>query len=675
MIDELAMETAAPGFLRGGGEMGARMRAHDWSTSPLGPPGDWPPALRTVVGLMLGSKFPMFVAWGPELGFLYNDSYAEILGTKHPDALGRPFQAIWSEIWPDIAPLVHGALQGEATYHEDLPLLMRRKGYDEPTWFTFSYSPVRDETGAIPGMFCACTETTAQVLGERLRLEQIDRLRGMFEQAPGFMALMRGPEHVFELTNAAYQELIGHRPVLGKPLREALPEVVGQGFADLLDHVYRSGEPFVGNAVPVALRAQADDPLQERFVDFVYQPIRDASGTVVGVFVEGSDVTDRTRAMRELQMSDRRKDEFLAMLAHELRNPLSPISSAAQLLRIGRPTPDLVQRASEIISRQVGHMTRLVDDLLDVSRVTRGLITLDQEVLDVDQVVATAVEQVRPQLQAQRHRLTVATATEPVRVHGDRTRIVQVIANILGNAAKFTPPGGDVALGIAIDPDTVEISVRDSGIGIEPDVLPYVFDLFSQGERTPDRSQGGLGLGLALVRSLVALHGGSVEARSDGPGTGSEIIVRLPRLHGEPAGRDEALAPPAPTVEGALRVLVVDDNADAAHTLAALLEVAGHDVTIAGDAHRALELARRVRPQVMVLDIGLPDLDGCALARQFRGMPETRDALLVALTGYGQPSDRARSEEAGFDHHLVKPADMMKVNGILEAYARSRQPG
>jgi signal transduction histidine kinase/PAS domain-containing protein/ActR/RegA family two-component response regulator len=299
----------APGdttFLAGGGEMGARMRAHDWGASPLGQPERWPQSLRTTVSLLLNSRFPMFVAWGPELGFLYNDDYAEILGTKHPAALGRPFADIWAEIWSDVGPLAERALAGEATFHEDLPLTMLRKGYEEQTYFTFSYSPVRDESGRIGGMFCACTETTAEVTARSSLKAEQERLRDLFHQAPGFMAVLRGRDHVFEITNAAYLQLVGYRDLVGKPVREALPDVAGQGFFELLDRVYKTGEAFVGSRLPV--RVQRDDraPLEERFVDFVYQPITDARGEVAGIFVEGTDVTEAVRSEQALRASEER---------------------------------------------------------------------------------------------------------------------------------------------------------------------------------------------------------------------------------------------------------------------------------------------------------------------------------------------------------------------------------
>src|SRR3954465_7428230 len=248
-------------FLADGGEMGERLRAYDGASNPLGPPTDWPQALKTATGMLLSTKFPMFIAWGPELRFLYNDAYAEVLGGKHPAALGHAFEDIWAEIWDDVEPFADRALAGDATYAEDLPLTMSRKGHPEQTWFTFSYSPLRGETGAIEGMFCVCTETTGTVLAQRHQVDEAERLRRLFDHAPGFMAVLRGPDHVYELTNASYLKLVGHRDLVGRPVREALPEVEGQGLFELLDDVYRSGEAYTGRAVAIGLQRTPGAPV------------------------------------------------------------------------------------------------------------------------------------------------------------------------------------------------------------------------------------------------------------------------------------------------------------------------------------------------------------------------------------------------------------------------------
>jgi PAS domain S-box-containing protein len=388
------------------------------------------------------------------------------------------------------------------------------------------------------------------------------------------------------------------------------------------------------------------------------------------------DITERMTAQQQLQTADRRKDEFLAMLAHELRNPLAPIGAAAQLLQIARLDDQRVRDTSRIIGRQVAHMTHLIDDLLDVSRVTGGLVTLERAPQDIRHVVAEAVEQVTPLLQARGHHLALRLAPEAAMVDGDRKRLVQVLSNILNNAAKYTNEGGNIVLRTDVEDTQVLVEVSDDGIGMAPDLVAHAFDLFAQAERTSDRSAGGLGLGLALVKSLVELHGGTVTCRSAGLGKGSAFTVRLPRLPGA-VRRDEGAHGHGRTPADArpLRILVVDDNVDAAAMLAMLLETSGHVVTVAHEGQAGLALARAERPDVCLLDIGLPGMDGKELARRMRGDPDTAGAVLIAVTGYGTQSDRDATAAAGFDHHLVKPVDFDRLHGLLANPGRRAAPG
>ena len=395
-------------------------------------------------------------------------------------------------------------------------------------------------------------------------------------------------------------------------------------------------------------------------------PMFGADGEIEEWIGAASDITERKTAEEKLKELDRRKDEFLAMLAHELRNPLAPIGAAAELLQRAKPDESLVHTTSRIIGRQVRHMTELIDDLLDVSRVTRGLVELEEAVLDVGQAAFEAVEQVMPLVQARRQDLQVRLPPARALVCGDKKRLVQVLANILNNAAKYTHEGGTLRLEVEADAGQVRIAVTDNGIGMAPEVAARAFELFAQAERSADRASGGLGLGLALVRSLVELHGGTVACDSPGLGKGSCFMVTLPRL----SERDTAAPGPAggeaAPGTAALRILVVDDNEDAADTLGMLLEAAGHEVMVEHCPHRALARARETAPQVCLLDIGLPDMDGAELARRLRALPETAHAMLAAVTGYGQDSDRARTRDAGFDHHLVKPIDLDQLHAILD---------
>jgi len=522
-------------FLTNGGETGALIRVRDWSSSPLGPPESWPQSLRSMVGMLLNSKFPMFLAWGPQLSLLYNDAYIEILGDKHPSALGSRLEDTWGEVWGDVRPSVEQAMGGHAVYAENLPLNVNRRGYDEPAWFTFSYSPVRNESGEVGGMFCVVGETTEQVLAERHRADEITRLQRLFQQAPGIIAILRGPDHLFDIANDGYCRFIGRDDSVGKTVRQALPELEGQGFYELLDEVYTSGQPYIGNELPIMLRREPNGSLEERFVSFIYQPTFDHLGNTTGIFVEGTDVTESVKALKALQVSENelratnhRKDEFLAMLAHELRNPLAPITNAAEMLRIAASADARVLRAAEVIARQAKHLSALVDDLLDVSRVTRGLVELQMGMVDLNAIVESAVEQARPLLQSRKHSLVVLHESGHPSVIGDRNRLVQVVANLLNNATKYTPDGGTITLTVHNNGSRVLVDVQDNGVGIEAGLLPHIFDLFTQASRTPDRSQGGLGIGLALVKTIVTLHGGEVTAASGGQGAGSKFTVILP---------------------------------------------------------------------------------------------------------------------------------------------------
>jgi signal transduction histidine kinase len=371
-----------------------------------------------------------------------------------------------------------------------------------------------------------------------------------------------------------------------------------------------------------------------------------------------------TRLTGELQAADRRKDDFLAMLGHELRNPLAPISAGAQLLAKLPGTDPRIVRTSQVISRQVGQMTKIVNDLLDVSRVNRGLITLERVPLDASEVVAAAAEQVKPLIESRGHTLTIMPPTEPVRVIGDHARLVQVLSNLLTNAAKYTPNGGHIVVRLACTAAEALLEVADDGMGITPELMPEIFELFTQGSRGADRVQGGLGLGLALVKNLVELHGGAVRADSPGEGRGATFTVRLPRASDMPLSAHALPAPHLAKVQPR-RILVVDDNADAARTLADWLKLEGHTVYVFFDGPSALDFAAPDHIDAFVLDIGLPGMDGREVARRLRARPDTKESLLIALSGYGQAVDLERSAAAGFDHHLVKPADPEALQHLL----------
>ena len=376
-------------------------------------------------------------------------------------------------------------------------------------------------------------------------------------------------------------------------------------------------------------------------------------------------MTEQEALIAALRQADQRKDEFLAMLAHELRNPLAPIVSAATMLSNFNLDPAMVQRASEIVARQAGHMTALIDDLLDVSRVTRGKVELELRELEFKDVIADAVEQVRPLIEKHRHRLTVDLPPARAIVVGDRKRLVQVMTNLLSNAAKYTLEGGHIEVRLTTDGGALAVDIRDDGIGMSPDLIASAFDLFAQGARGLDRSQGGLGIGLALVRSLLKLHGGAVSASSEGPGQGSTFHVSLPlstRAQVERRARDRS--PPRASVP-ALRIGVVDDNEDAAVTLSLLLETLGHTVLVAHSAREALAALPAFGPDVCLLDIGLPEMNGYELAAALRKQPGAAQAILIAVSGYAQQKDRAQALAAGFHDLFAKPVDLDVLGAAL----------
>lgn len=1113
------------------------MQTQDWSDSTLGHPNSWPSSLRSVVRLVLNSKFPMFLAWGAELGFIYNDAYAEILGHKHPQALGARFKDIWEEIWEDISPIINSAMHGKSSYFEDLHLVVERAGYPENAWFTFSYSPLYDDDGTIAGMYCAVVETTKTVRDRNLRSFQlsladslhpltlpgdivstavtmlaehlaagscwyaeIDDVAGTFRTESGWFgpAMKPLPEsgkiedfspellatvraglefvsddltvdprtrdfaHLFRalgigsiliipvlkdgrlvfninvakqdpyvwtvediqaakdvvdrtwvaMKNAVMQQRLEKErgqsddilnrmgegfmvvgpggqvsransealkllqasidAVIGKPYAQLWPEdikgdvtqaytdvlssgatkivevrsaaaeiwlefrvsslgenglavffrnitaqkqaaialrrsdehlaslfehtaagmaerdlqgrlirvnerlckILGRSREDLLgkdihdlthpDDLERSDTAFknllvdkrpfdiekryvrpdgtfvwvsttvslvriegqpTGSVLAVILditeRKQAEEALQDEtrilellnhsgkslastldlhtllqivtdsgsaltgaeFGAFFYNgtdeqgdaymlytlsgapreafeefghpratpvfkptfagdaPIRSddilkdprygqmfphfgmpkghslvrsylaasvisrsgevigglffghsqaavfnerAERLIVGLAAQAAIAIDNARlyelaqksaqerqtllaseraARAEAERLNRSKDEFLAMLAHELRNPLAPVSAAAEILRIASNDPGRVRQVSNILSRQIEHFTHLIDDLMDVSRVTRGLIQLELAPLDLNAIIATAIEQVRPMIEARQHSLTTRLNIDHAGVMGDRTRLVQVVANLLTNAAKYTPPRGEITLDVETSEEAVRMSVTDNGNGIDASLLPHVFDLFTQGARGLDRAQGGLGIGLALVKAIVSLHEGEVHALSNGQGRGSTFTVAIPRSM---QASDTFPERSAPNHAGQnLNVLLVDDNIDAAESLSMLLSAVGHQVTVASTAGSALRIAEQQSVDVFVLDIGLPDMSGYDLARALRKRPDLKNKVFIALTGYGQPEDRQLSKEAGFAHHLIKPVDNQLLFKLL----------
>jgi PAS domain S-box-containing protein len=539
---------------------------------------------------------------------------------------------------------------------------LRKDGTEFPV--EIGLNPIRTEGGIL--VLSAIVDIT-----ERQRAEK--RFRLAIESAPSGMVMVDRQGSIV-LVNSQAEKLFGYgrEELIGRPVEMLVPERFSAAHP-----AYRTG--FFRNPESRPMGAGRD--LYGRRKDGTEFPIEiglNPIETEEGLFALSAivDITDRKQLEQELNLrlkdlatADRQKDEFLAMLAHELRNPLAPLRNALQILEMPGADPHMQQRSRDMMKRQLHHLVRLVDDLLDVSRIITGRVELRKEGFDVAAAVSRAVETAEPLIDARGHQLIVSVPEESIPLHADLVRLAQVIANLLTNAAKYTPAPGRIWLTASRDDHHVVISVKDEGMGIAPDMLDRVFDLFVQVDASPSRSQGGLGIGLTLVRRLIEMHEGTVVAKSAGRGHGSEFVVRLPidvsaaskqdgssrQASGLRAGREER------------RVLIVDDNVDAADSIAMLLQASGFSVRCVYDGVSALSVASSYRPDVFVLDIGLPDITGYEVAKRLRAIPDFARTPIVAVTGYGQHSDRMRSREAGIDHHMTKPVDPDSLRAVLTA--------
>ena len=790
-------------FLAGGGSMGERIRAFPWATTPLGEPQNWPQALRTTLRILLTTGHPTMIMWGPDLICFYNDAFSRSLGPeKHPGILGAPGRRAWEEVWPVVGSQIEQVLRGDgAVWFENVSVPIIRFGELQDVYWTYSYSPIDEPASphGVGGVHVTCAETTEQVLAERKLTSERERFLQLFDQAPTFLALLRGPDHFVEMANPGYLALVSHRAVVGRTIADALPEAVTQGYVALLDEVYRTGKPYSAWGSKFVYQAAPGGPPEERYVDFVYQPMTDRDGAVVGILVQGVDVTSRAVSDRALALNrarldyatrlsgvgfwycdlpfdylewdervkehfffpptaritiedfyarmheadraptqnaietsirnrtpydivyrtvnpatgevkwiralggtdyapdgtpahfdgvtvdvtaqkldqqnlaqlnlqlreqDRRKDEFIATLSHELRNPLAPIRAAAKVIASAQAAPVQVRQAQLIVERQVNHMALLLDDLLDIARITQGKLQLKKETLSLIPVIDAAVEAVRPTLNGKNQQLELSLPSAAVLLDADHLRLSQILSNLLMNAVKYSDPGSHIVLKASVQEDTLALSVKDDGIGIAPESIAGIFEMFSQVDGVAGRSEGGLGIGLALVKGITELHGGRVEARSDGLGSGSEFIVYLP-LTTQSATAASSVADAVQLAPARRRILVADDNRDAAESLAMLLELDGHEVRVAHHGQAALSLAQVFRPDTALLDIGMPDMNGYELAQALRQEPWAANLRLIALTGWGQDGDRRRALAAGFDHHLIKPVDPDKLSALI----------
>lgn len=826
----------------GKGSFRDQYRSKDWLATTVGPPAGWPMALRNAVSLIIEAQFPMFVAYGPELTFLYNSAYAPLLDLKHPAALGKPLREIWADLWEDVRLIIDKAVAGEPTYKEDVPRVICRDGHEQTRWFTLSYSPLRDDTGPVAGVLCVLIETTARVRLEKrqaLQLELADRFRGLqsaddimatsskllaqhllaqnvfyaeandelgtFEvkrdwartgttslvgtngriddYGPTVAATLRSgqPFLVNDSTTdertvnyaAAYASL-GLRSVLVLPLvkrgrlvaslnlHESVPrqwteeeltlasdiaeqtwtavdrcradfdlrasveavrqseerfhtladnipqlawmadatgwifwynnrwfEYTGTNLEDMRgwgwqrihhpDHVQRVTQKFVEH---VSKGEEWEDTFPIRGKDGEYRwflsravPIQSKAGSdnTVRWFGTNTDVTAQRESELALLDADRRKDEFLAVLAHELRNPLAPIRTALDIFNLVGVGEPRLEAARKAMSRQVSHMTNLVDDLLDVARISRGVIELRKERCNIIKILGNTVDDFRSNFTAIGVTLDLKTLEENLIVDGDHTRLTQIIANLLQNALKFTRAGDSVTVRATQEEVAGEreakIEIVDTGAGITGELLPKLFTPFIQVKQDLGRGMGGLGLGLTLVKGLVELHGGKVAVYSAGAAQGSTITIRLPLVDIEAS---EELTEPIAASTGGLRIVIIDDNEDLLLTMEMMLSECGHKVTAASNAKIGIETVRSMRPDLVLCDIGLPgEMNGYDVAKTLRAFPELTSIPIVAISGYSQQGDRELSCAAGFDAHLSKPVPMEKLHATI-SWVKSR---
>jgi PAS domain S-box-containing protein len=597
-----------------------------------------------------------------------------LTGWSQTDALGQLLPDVFRIVHEDTRepvenPVTRALQTGTIIRLANPTILLARTGEEHP--IDDSAAPIRDESEGTVGAVLVFRDVS-----ERRRTDLTRAHLAAIVESSDDAIISKTLQSIILSWNNGAERLFGYSPqeAIGQPITILLPPERRAEEQHILERIIRGERIEHFETVRVAKDGR------RIAISLTISPIRDDRGEIIGASKVARDISARKRleahnselrerehiARQAAEAASRAKDEFLAMLGHELRNPLSPILTALQLMKLRGGGQE---RERTVIERQVSHLTRLVDDLLDVSRIARGKVELKEEFVEVAEIVAKAIEIATPLLDQRTHSLDV-DVPRGLWVRGDVTRLNQVVSNLLTNAAKYTPPAGRITVRATEERGEIVIRVRDTGIGIAADVLPRVFDLFVQERQSIDRSQGGLGLGLTIVRNLVERHGGTVAVHSDGPGTGSEFVVRLPRADApvkpQVAGDVESASESAiASGDAALSILVVDDSVDGAEMLAAALSAKGYKTLVAFDALAALRLAAECRPAIAFLDIGLPVMDGYELAARLRSLPELTGIRLFALTGYGQASDRQEARDAGFDHHFVKPVDLDAIEAVL----------
>jgi PAS domain S-box-containing protein len=590
----------------------------------------------------------------------FNAAAESLTGWSQAEALGQPLEQRFATLdwWTGepVSYLTALAAEDQGSTTQSLQLLLiARDGSERPIDAT--PSAVRDAAGASLGAIIVFRDVS-----ERASSEETKRRLAAIVESSQDAVISKNRDGVILSWNDEAERLFGYssQEAVGRPITLIIPPDRLDEEREIMERLWRGERVEHFETVRVTKDGRRID------LSLTISPVRDSRGRIVGASKVARDIGDRKRAEAALREADVRKDAFLALLAHELRNPLAPILNGMHILRLAGDDTKAVAQASGMMERQLGLLVRIVDDLLDVSRISQDKLELRRSRVLLEDVISSAVETARPALEAAGHELILSCPSQPLHIDADLTRLAQVLSNLLNNSAKYTPPGGKVWLTAEARRSDLVISVRDNGIGIPKESLPRIFDMFSQVGRRIDRTTGGLGIGLALVKGLVEMHGGTVRAESEGSGQGSTFTLRLPVLV---RTEDEGL-PELPESEVAggharRRILVVDDNRDSAHSLSILLKVLGNDVQTAYDGVEAVEAAARFKPQVVLMDIGMPRANGYEATERIRAQPWGRDMVILAVTGWGQPGDKARSLAAGCDAHMVKPIQVSDLERVL----------
>jgi PAS domain S-box-containing protein len=647
------------------GEMRRSILAHDWSKTPLGPRETWPSHLRWMVDMILDAGVPMALAWGEQHHFIYNDSYAGIIQDKHPAALGAPAARIFPEIWEKLAPLFAKVMSGEPVVTEDLQLNVTRQGVTKPGFFSFNYNPLRNSAGQVEGFLAVVTETTGQVSREQERANVFDTVLSAITD----FAYTFDRDGRFLYVNKALLDLWGLK----------LEQAVGKNFFDLkypdelAARLQRQiHQVFVEKSTVRDETRYVSPTGVEGFYEYIFSPVLGPDGSVVVVAGSTRDITRRKQLEMEAVAAVRVKDAFLAMLSHELRTPLNPALLLATEAANDTSLPARVRADFQSITESIGEGARLIDDLLDISRITHDKLSLQIQPLALQPILLRALESLEPDLREKHLQVTRHIGAEPMFVNGDEGRLRQIFANLLRNAVKFTPEGGTIGVSTRLNEqgDRFVVDIRDSGIGLTAEELKKIFEPFAQGEHSAGGSSafGGLGLGLAIARKLVESHSGRLSANSPGRNHGATFSVELPQgtppVPNAPAQRKSPSRPPM----ALRRVLLVEDHVSSRETLARLLVTRGLEVVQAESAREAFEKARNQQFDLVISDIGLPDQSGYDVMKTLRALYGFRG---IALSGYGTELDIARSKEAGFLAHLTKPISAEVLDETLERFTAS----